>query len=126
MKKYKYKMISINEVNYYLDLEEIDNLIKITKADSVDMIHQETEVTIVKDADGGEVGSEQRTKLTQNKDEYNASKFGVITMLLDKVLDIGEIDTTLGFERGCKNLAFSEIIAINTLLKTKILKEENE
>jgi hypothetical protein len=119
-------MIEFGGTIYYIDLDAYDNLVRkpITEENKyVVDTHRKTYLDDKQNITGVEI-NEQSTERVQ---ELYGTKYDIIRIMIEVVLDSGdddEMDDSMGSQLGLENGSFSFKIAFNTLHHYGIIKEK--
>lgn len=119
-------MIEFGGTFYYIDLDAYDNLVRkpITNENKyVIDTHRKTYL----DAEQNIVSVEIAEQSTERIQELNGTKYDIIRIMLEVVLDgedDDEMDDSMGSQLGLEKGSFSFKIAFNTLHHYGIIKEK--
>jgi hypothetical protein len=111
------ELFAIAGNNYYIDLEELSQCIRIEKTESVDDILGENNEE--------ELSSEEK-EISAYSQIIDVAKWEVLKIMVESVLNENSvIDEAMGPSKLGEQLSIPFRISFNTLIKNKIIKEEN-
>lgn len=109
--------------NYYFDLNELSQFIRIEKTESVDDILGEAEKELNQNKKEDDEEEEVIEPYTQIID---VTKWETIKVMVEAVLsETGPLDEAMGYKKLAEQLSIPFRLSFNTLIKYKIIKEEN-
>jgi hypothetical protein len=117
-------MIEFGGIIYQLDLDALNEAIKIKGHNPKDVI-MERVVKTYTDEKGELTGSEILETFRERGLDIDSTKYDVLRMLIDVIMDDldDEPDDSLGTDRALNKKTVSYRIAFNTLKQYNILKE---
>lgn len=122
MSKYKreepLEMFEIAGENYYFDLEELSQFIRIEKDETVEDILDEVKKEFLKENENLE------EKNLHNVDIIDFPKWETTKVMMECILsEHGPVDEAMGFSKLSNQLSIPFKMSFNTLLKHKIIKK---
>lgn len=109
------ELFAIAGNNYYIDIEELSQCIRIEKPESIEDIFSETESEVNKETD--------ENMYTQVID---VAKWEVLKIMIESILnETSVVDEAMGPTKLAEQLSIPFRLSFNTLIKNKIIKEEN-
>ncbi len=113
--KQESELFAIAGNNYYIDIEELSQCIRIEKPESIEDIFSETESEVNKETD--------ENMYTQVID---VAKWEVLKIMIESLLnETSVVDEAMGPTKLAEQLSIPFRLSFNTLIKNKIIKEEN-
>jgi hypothetical protein len=107
------ELFAIAGNNYYIDLEELSQCIRIEKPESIDDIFSETEVN-------------KETDENMYTQVIDVAKWEVLKIMIESILnETSVVDEAMGPTKLAEQLSIPFRLSFNTLIKNKIIKEEN-
>ena len=117
-------MIEFGGIIYYIDLDAMERTIALAGVKPTDII-KNTETKTILDEHGTVIESEQLITSNERGKEIDATKYEVIRLMLEIIMDDNEeSDDSLGVDRALEKTPLSFKIAFNTLYNYGILKEK--
>lgn len=112
------ELFAIAGNSYYIDLEELSQCIRIEKSESIDDILGENETDT------------ESTKVEEETSPYSqiidVAKWEVLKIMIESVLnETSVVDEAMGPSKLAEQLSIPFRLSFNTLIKNKIIKEEN-
>ena len=119
-------MIEFGGILYFLDVEALENAIKVKGSDPKELL-KETTSTVHYDANGTITHSDTVTTTAERGREIDATKYDILRMCIEVLIDYNEeSDDTLGADRALEKTPLAYKLAFNTLLTYGVLKEIEE
>lgn len=119
LKEEEPKLFAIAGNQYYFDLDELSQYIRIEKTESVEDILGEIQE---KESDG----EESEYKDSEYTQIIDVTKWETLKIMIETVLnEQGPIDEAMGYSKLSEQLSIPFRLSFNTLIKNKIIKEEN-
>lgn len=119
-------MIEFGGIIYFLDVEALENAIKVKGSDPKEAL-TDTTTTAHYDADGKITHSDIVTTTTERGREIDATKYDILRMCIEVLIDYNEeSDDTLGADRALEKTPLAYKLAFNTLLNYGVLKQIEE
>jgi len=111
------ELFAIAGNNYYIDLDELSQCIRIEKPESIDdLLGEEVETEINKDPDDEALYSQV----------IDVAKWEVLKVMIESILnETSVVDEAMGPTKLGEQLSIPFRLSFNTLIKNKIIKEEN-
>ena len=117
-------MLSFDGVNYYINLDKIDEIIGADESLKAGVL-EDVETKTYYNEQGNVVSSDVVKRQYHKSKEIDGAKYETINMMLQIIMQESEpIDDTLGSERAFADMPFNYKIAFNTLLQFGILVKE--
>jgi len=108
---------------YYFDLDELSQFIRIEKPESVDDILGE----VKKELEDEESSESDDPRLEAYHQIIDVTKWETTKVMIESVLnEQGPIDEAMGYTQISKQLSIPFKLSFNTLLKYKIIKEQQD
>lgn len=109
--------------NYYFDLDELSQSIRIERTESIDDILGEAKKKLKKNKEEDDDEDDEVEPYAQIID---ITKWETIKVMVDAVLnESAPVDEAMGFNKLAEQLSIPFRLSFNTLIKYKIIKEEN-
>lgn len=117
-KKQKIELFPVAGNNYFFDLEELSQFIRIERTENIDDILGEAEKELQ-----GEVKKED---LDLESQIIDITKWESIKVMIECVLnEQAPVDEAMGFNKLAEQLSIPFRLSFNTLIKHNIIKEDN-
>jgi predicted RNA-binding protein len=115
-KKQKIELFPVAGNNYFFDLEELSQFIRIEKTENIDDILGEAEKELQ-----GEIKKDDLESQI-----IDITKWEAIKVMMECVLnEHSPVDEAMGFGKLSEQLSIPFRLSFNTLIKHNIIKEEN-
>jgi hypothetical protein len=110
--------------NYYFDLDELSQSIRIERTESIDDILGEAKKKLKKNKE--EDDEETEDEIEPYSQIIDITKWETLKVMIDAVLnEAAPVDEAMGFNKLAEQLSIPFRLSFNTLIKYKIIKEEN-
>lgn len=110
--------------NYYFDLDELSQSIRIERTESIDDILGEAKKKLKKNKE--EDDEEAEDEIEPYSQIIDITKWETLKVMIDAVLnEAAPVDEAMGFNKLAEQLSIPFRLSFNTLIKYKIIKEEN-
>lgn len=110
--------------NYYFDLDELSQSIRIERTESIDDILGEAKKKLKKNKE--EDDEETEDEIEPYSQIIDITKWETLKVMIDAVLnEVAPVDEAMGFNKLAEQLSIPFRLSFNTLIKYKIIKEEN-
>jgi hypothetical protein len=118
-------MIEFGGNIYYIDVEALENTIKLEHNVNKEDVVEIKEVTYT-DVKTGVQTHKVTKKISERSREIDATKYDILRLMIEILMDSSEDteDDSLGAERALDKTSLGYKIAFNTLLNYGILKEK--
>jgi len=112
------EMFDIAGSNYYFDLDELSQYIRVERTESVEDILKEAKKEMSDNPENVE-------EIDPNTQIVDVTKWETLKVMIECVLnDHGPIDEAMGFQKLSDQLPIPFKLSFNTLLKNKIIKQQ--